>query len=248
MIIRIIKQLSSSDTIRLKAANKQTGAIAAAITPYCTSLYTLISKKMQAYAGTSSIWFHPLLREDISPYDQSAYQLKDLPARDYSFKSAWEPNSESLKGEREITLNDLFLELNFVQVSEEEGNGTDISLTILNEKHMTDTFVEHQAQLSFELFDNATKATLFSLANFFYDKPLLYKKTYEALVKNEKALPLSSRLLWSKVIFPFLLWNQRRIKGKLLKSPKILWRKKCYFCEVVPMIWYAWVMNPSQLS
>jgi len=190
MIIRIMKRLTPSATTRLKTANQQTWKLSEELAPYCTSLYTLISKNMQEYKGASAIWFHPLVREKVGPYEQPSYQLKDLPTRDYSFKSAWEPSNENLTVPRESTLDNLFLELNFVQVveDEEKGNGTDLSLTIMDEKHMGDTFVEHYAQLSFELFGNEAKKTLFSLANFFYNKPSLYKKTYEALVKNGKAL------------------------------------------------------------
>lgn len=230
MIIRIIKQLTPSGTTRLKAANKQMWAISAAINPYCTSLYALISKKLQAYTGTSPVWYHPLVRENIGPYEQSSYQLKDLPTRDYSFKSAWEPNNESLRSTREIKLDNLFLELNFVQVSEEKKSGTDLSLTIMNEKQMEDTFVEHYAQLNFELFGNETKETLFSLANFFYDKPSLYKKTYEALVKNGKALlPFLPASLVEGYISLFSLEPEKNTPKAFKTSEKFAAKEMLFF-------------------
>lgn len=189
MIIRTIKQLSKPDAIRLSAANKKMWEISAFIEPYCASLYSVISKKMR-YGANSPIWYHPLVREDIGPFEQPEYQLKDSSPSDYSFKRAWEPNSEILKGKREIKLNNLFLELNFVQVSTDKKNGTDIALTIQEEKKMEDTYMEHYSQLQFTLFGNENSKTLFSLANFFYNKPSLYKKTYAALVNKEKELSL----------------------------------------------------------
>jgi hypothetical protein len=187
MIIRTIKQLSKTDVTRLRESNKKMWEISDTINPYCTSLYNAISKKVR-HEGSFPIWYHPIVRENIGPFEQPEYQLKDLPVYDYSFKSDWEPNNEILKGEREIKLKNLFLELNFVQVSEDKKNGTDISLTLMEEKKMEDTFVEHYTQLSFELFGNEDKKTLFSLANFFYNKPSLYEKTYLALVNKEKEL------------------------------------------------------------
>lgn len=188
MIIRVVKQLSNEVAREVKEADAKTLELSTKIRAYCNIIYEALSKKIESYSLNAPLWYQHIVRENIGPFEQPEYQLKNLATNDFSFKSKLHPACIQENPERNLILDNLYVELNFLNIDNDLGRDTDISFTIMNEKNMNDTFAEHYCEVIFELCENVCHEPIFELANYFYNKPVLYKKTYEALEKREKYL------------------------------------------------------------